>query len=583
MPLLCFSVGNDGNSEEAHSVGYPARYAFEGTIEGFENGYDCILAVGGTNYLQARMGMSSWTTGENHVSVVATGETIFQAWPPTAGDQPNYFINGSGTSSACPLVTGVVSLVFSQSIDNGAALSSYEVQRIVEKTSRDVNFATAPYFDNLLGFGLIDCEAAVTNLDLYSWELEDDEWYYISTNVDRVYSSVKRIMEEITLDNNIYVDGLAILKGWDVENEEEQVWDPPVGDDFNWDVHEMIKIKLNDEADKYTNELLICGQAVDIDSDITLVDDGELDGWNWVAYYPDYETSAPLALTSIATSGDPDSDLLIAKGWDGSFYQVDVGFSNLTMKPGEGYMMQLDEDRNATLNYPDEEPELLPDPHDDDKQIAKIQHFQFQSCTEDFLPVLITEISLREGQPEAGDEIGVFISDTLCVGAGVWQEGIIGFAAWSDDESTPNIDGFRDFNDLTFRYWDSSENEEIGQGNIGISTDSNEPEPSFLLTSLQFDGPVKKAEIPQDYSFGPVYPNPFNSSTTINFALPSTESVNLSLFEVDGRLVKEVIVGYITAGSHRFILDGSELSSGTYLIRLVVSNHTFSERIVLLK
>ena len=89
---------------------------------------------------------------------------------------------------------------------------------------------------------------------------------------------------------------------------------------FDWDVHEMIKIKLNDDADKFTNELLICGQIVDVNSDITLIDDENIDGWNWVAYYPvDFETSAPLALTSIATSGDPDSDLYLAKGWDGSF------------------------------------------------------------------------------------------------------------------------------------------------------------------------------------------------------------------------------------------------------------------------
>src|SRR3972149_938835 len=47
-------------------------------------------------------------------------------------------------------------------------------------------------------------------------------------------------------------------------------------------------------------------------------------------------------------------------------------------------------------------------------------HFQYLAHTGDFLPILITELRLANRQPAEGDEVGVFIADTMCVGASVW-------------------------------------------------------------------------------------------------------------------------------------------------------------------
>lgn len=87
--------------------------------------------------------------------------------------------------------------------------------------------------------------------------------------------------------------------------------------------------------------------------------------------------------------------------------------------------MQLDEDNIAILNYPADDPDFIPPENKDrgDKLITDVRHFSFRSRTHDFLPVLITEVNIRDRQPGEGDEIGVFVADTLCVGACAMKSG----------------------------------------------------------------------------------------------------------------------------------------------------------------
>ena len=602
MPLLCISSGNvlGGRWDEDDGVAYPARFAFSGSLEGYEKGYPFILSVGATDYQNNKTDYSVYTGGSNHVSVVAPGGNInddpegSQLWAaknPRHNMNHNFFGGFSGTSCSAPLVAGVASLVLSAAIDDEDTLTAYELRRIIEKTARDVNYDDKPYFDDEMGFGLVDCFAAVTNRDLYTWQLEENTWYYISSNVaiDDAFDkdTIPRVLEEITLDNNDYDNGLLIINSYDVQADSACVWKPGVREDNigDWNVQRMYQIKLNDE-DKYTDTLWICGQTEDIIADIFLYDTDSTSGWNWVAYYPDYQASADSALLSIAAPGDVDSALYLVKGQDGSFYSVDYSFCNLTMKPGEGYQMQLDEDVNDTLNYPPEDPDGIIERRKGSGEdlINTPQHFRFSSRTGDFLPILITRVALDNRFPAANDEIGIFIADTLCIGAGLWQEGLIGFAAWMDDETTQNLDGFRNFNSLTFRYWDDSENEEIGQ--IGVETAAaagSTKEPSILVKELNFDGPVRKPEIPEDFALGPIYPNPFNSSTNIHYSLPSSRYVSLLLFDLSGRKIRTLYTGYAEAGKYRISLNGINLPSGLYFIHFNAGSFEQTRKLELIR
>ena len=66
----------------------------------------------------------------------------------------------------------------------------------------------------------------------------------------------------------------------------------------------------------------------------------------------------------------------------------------------------------------------------------------------------------------------------------------------------------------------------------------------------------------------PASPNPFNPRTTIRYDLPAAGRVELTLFDLRGRLVRQLTAGERQAGAHAVLLDGGDLASGVYLVRL---------------
>jgi len=65
-----------------------------------------------------------------------------------------------------------------------------------------------------------------------------------------------------------------------------------------------------------------------------------------------------------------------------------------------------------------------------------------------------------------------------------------------------------------------------------------------------------------------VFPNPFNPTTTLSFALPKLSDVELTVFDVLGRVVMSRELGRLNAGEHQVAIDGAEWSSGVYFARL---------------
>jgi hypothetical protein len=83
------------------------------------------------------------------------------------------------------------------------------------------------------------------------------------------------------------------------------------------------------------------------------------------------------------------------------------------------------------------------------------------------------------------------------------------------------------------------------------------------------------------------YPNPFNPSTTINFSLPHTGFVKISVYNSKGRRVRLLVNDYYAAGKHTTKWKGrddkgNELASGVYFYRLQVDGKTRATRKCLL-
>ncbi len=79
--------------------------------------------------------------------------------------------------------------------------------------------------------------------------------------------------------------------------------------------------------------------------------------------------------------------------------------------------------------------------------------------------------------------------------------------------------------------------------------------------------------LPTEFALEANYPNPFNPSTTISFALPQASEVTLAIYNVRGQLVRTLVSGALLAGRHQAIWDGrdaggAQVASGLYIYRM---------------
>ena len=64
------------------------------------------------------------------------------------------------------------------------------------------------------------------------------------------------------------------------------------------------------------------------------------------------------------------------------------------------------------------------------------------------------------------------------------------------------------------------------------------------------------------------FPNPYRGETVIRFTLPQKTIINLSIFDMSGRLVKVLVNGSKDSGSHAATLHSGVLTSGLYYYKL---------------
>jgi subtilisin family serine protease len=99
-----------------------------------------------------------------------------------------------------------------------------------------------------------------------------------------------------------------------------------------------------------------------------------------------------------------------------------------------------------------------------------------------------------------------------------------------------------------------------------------------LMTNTNYQN-----EVPENFYILENYPNPFNPSTKIRFSIPERSKVKLTLNDILGREIKTLFNEEINPGVKEVELDGTNLASGVYLIRMVTNNYQKTLKISLLK
>lgn len=90
-------------------------------------------------------------------------------------------------------------------------------------------------------------------------------------------------------------------------------------------------------------------------------------------------------------------------------------------------------------------------------------------------------------------------------------------------------------------------------------------------------------EIPNNFSLEQNFPNPFNPVTKIRFTIPKSSIVILSVYDVTGSLVTELVNGELTAGEYETDFNASGFTSGVYFYTLQAGSYRETKKLVLIK
>lgn len=91
------------------------------------------------------------------------------------------------------------------------------------------------------------------------------------------------------------------------------------------------------------------------------------------------------------------------------------------------------------------------------------------------------------------------------------------------------------------------------------------------------------AETPQEYSLDQNYPNPFNPVTSIEYQIPESGPVELTIYNTLGQMVATLVSEQQAAGYYSVDFDGSELPSGVYIYRLEAGSFSETQKMMLVK
>lgn len=104
-----------------------------------------------------------------------------------------------------------------------------------------------------------------------------------------------------------------------------------------------------------------------------------------------------------------------------------------------------------------------------------------------------------------------------------------------------------------------------------------------VLKTQNLLGVIAEPAVPSDFSLYQNYPNPFNPVTTISFTLPSAAFTTLTVFDLLGRTVTELVSERMDAGPHSVTFNGNISPSGVYFYQLRSGMHLETKKMVLVR
>jgi len=128
---------------------------------------------------------------------------------------------------------------------------------------------------------------------------------------------------------------------------------------------------------------------------------------------------------------------------------------------------------------------------------------------------------------------------------------------------------------------------ELCFGNIVLS----DPLAQQILSGSQcatfnnpFEGGLANDNIalPEEFSIGHAYPNPFNPSTTFEWSMKYADNHRIDVYNTNGQLLDVISEGYVNPGYYQTTWDARDYSSGVYIVRFIVGSNVIGTRKIML-
>jgi len=135
--------------------------------------------------------------------------------------------------------------------------------------------------------------------------------------------------------------------------------------------------------------------------------------------------------------------------------------------------------------------------------------------------------------------------------------------------TNPALEAHNGNNEETYRYYDTNANFYTRY--------------IYYVEAIDEAGNVYPTDIINVLGIFIAYPNPFNPSFVVPFELTQAQDVNIKLYDMSGRLVKDVANGTHGIGSYEYRVNCDDLSSGIYILRTIVDDVASTQKMLLVK
>ncbi|MDP8220894.1 MAG: FlgD immunoglobulin-like domain containing protein, partial [Candidatus Stygibacter frigidus] len=343
-------------------------------------------------------------------------------------------------------------------------------------------------------------------------------------------------------------------------------------------------VQMNQEF----QDFMVYGSAISASTPIEMIEN-----WNWIAYYP----LAPDSLSNVLISILDNVETVKEQQHSADYYsEWDLWIGDLNvMQPGVGYKVKLASP--DTLTYPEI---FTRQNHRDDSQDSNNstenslnRRWEIMPGTENNM-IVMARMTTPSGNIMPLNDVAcaVFDINGNCRSNGFWQYvpqlnyGLWYFTVVGNLENEP----------LHFAYYDAEGNEYISDYELIFNSDSKLGDPYNLLTVefLITEG-NEDLDVPSSYSLNQNYPNPFNLKsgerdfyTCIRYGLPVTGEVKLSLYNIRGQKVCDIVNEVQEAGFHTVEWDGSNksgspVSAGLYFYYLKSGETSLHRKLIIIK